>query len=91
MFGSGIGLIKYNSRAKRDGIRDPEGIKVVCSKYCFSASHFGTPEKIPDKDTIGYMDIGGTKERVVYKVLAPADLAICWCFLYNLLSIMVFS
>ena len=55
LFGSGIGLIKYNSRAKRDGIRDPEGIKVVCSKYCFSASHFGTPEKIPDKDTIGYM------------------------------------
>ena len=56
--GSKAGLIKQNSGTKRDGKRDPEGIKtikVVCSKGCFSASHFGTPERTPDKDTIGYM------------------------------------
>ena len=56
--GSKAGLIKNNSATKRDGKRDPEGIKtikVVCSKGCFSASHFGTPEKIPDKQTIRYM------------------------------------
>lgn len=56
--GSKAGLIKTNSAKKRDGKRDPEGIKtikVVCSKGCFSASHFGTPERIPDKQTIGYM------------------------------------
>ena len=56
--GAKAGLIKQNSGTKRDGKRDPEGIKtikVVCTKHCFSASHFGTPERIPDKDTIGYM------------------------------------
>lgn len=56
--GSKAGFIKHNSATKRDGKRDPEGIKtikVVCSKGCFSASHFGTPERIPDKQTIGYM------------------------------------
>ncbi len=56
--GSKAGLIKRNSAKGRDGKRDPEGIKtikVVCSKHCFSASHFGTPERIPDKETIGYM------------------------------------
>lgn len=56
--GSRAGLKKTNSVKGRDGKRDPEGIKtikVVCSKGCFSASHFGTPERIPDKDTIGYM------------------------------------
>lgn len=56
--GSKAGFIKKNSATKRDGKRDPEGIKtikVVCSKHCFSASHFGTPERVPDKDTIGYM------------------------------------
>ncbi len=56
--GSKAGFIKNNSATKRDGKRDPEGIKtikVVCSKGCFSASHFGTPERIPDKQTIGYM------------------------------------
>lgn len=56
--GSKAGFIKKNSAKGRDGKRDPEGIKtikVVCSKGCFSASHFGTPERIPDKDTIGYM------------------------------------
>ncbi|GFI46672.1 hypothetical protein IMSAGC019_01991 [Lachnospiraceae bacterium] len=56
--GAKAGLIKQNSGTKRDGKRDPEGIKtikVVCSKHCFSASHFGTPERIPDKLTIEYM------------------------------------
>lgn len=56
--GSKAGFIKNNSATKRDGKRDPEGIKtikVVCSKGCFSASHFGTPERIPDKQTIEYM------------------------------------
>lgn len=56
--GSKAGFIKKNSVMGRDGKRDPEGIKtikVVCSKGCFSASHFGTPERIPDKDTIEYM------------------------------------
>lgn len=56
--GSKAGFIKHNSATKRDGKRDPEGIKtikVVCSKGCFSASHFGTPERIPDKHTIEYM------------------------------------
>lgn len=56
--GSKAGFIKKNSSKGRDGKRDPEGIKtikVVCGKHCFSASHFGTPERIPDKDTIGYM------------------------------------
>ena len=56
--GSKAGLIKRNSVMGRDGKRDPEGIKtikVICSKGCFSASHFGTPERIPDQDTIGYM------------------------------------
>jgi len=56
--GSKAGFIKKNSPMRRDGKRDPEGIKtikVVCSKGCFSASHFGTPERIPDKQTIGYM------------------------------------
>lgn len=56
--GSKAGFIKKNSTKGRDGKRDPEGIKtikVVCSKGCFSASHFGTPERIPDKQTIGYM------------------------------------
>lgn len=55
--GSKAGFKKNNS-AKKNGKRDPEGIKtikVVCSKGCFSASHFGTPERVPDKDTIGYM------------------------------------
>lgn len=56
--GSKAGFLKKNSSKGRDGKRDPDGIKtikVVCSKGCFSASHFGTPERIPDKDTIGYM------------------------------------
>lgn len=56
--GNKAGFIKRNSSKGRDGKRDPEGIKkikVICSKGCFSASHFGTPEKTPDKDTIGYM------------------------------------
>lgn len=56
--GSKAGFIKRNSSKGRDGKRDPEGIKtikVICSKGCFSASHFGTPEKIPDKHTIEYM------------------------------------
>lgn len=56
--GSKAGFIKINSAKKRDGERDPEGIKtikVICSKGCFSAAHFGTPERIPDKQTIGYM------------------------------------
>lgn len=56
--GAKAGLLKKNSSKGRDGKRDPEGIKtikVVCSKGCFSASHFGTPERIPDKQTIGYM------------------------------------
>lgn len=56
--GSKAGLIKTNSVMGRDGKRDPEGIKtikVICSKGCFSASHFGTPERIPDKETIKYM------------------------------------
>lgn len=56
--GAKAGLIKQNSGTKRDGKRDPEGIKtikVVCTKHCFSASHFGTPERIPDKETIRYM------------------------------------
>ncbi len=56
--GAKAGLLKKNSAKGRDGKRDPEGIKtikVVCSKGCFSASHFGTPERIPDKQTIGYM------------------------------------
>lgn len=56
--GSKAGFVKKNSVKGRDGKRDPEGIKtikVVCSKSCFSASHFGTPERIPDKQTIGYM------------------------------------
>ena len=55
--GSKAGFIKMNS-ARKNGERDPEGIKtikVICSKGCFSASHFGTPERIPDKYTIGYM------------------------------------
>lgn len=56
--GSKAALRKQNSERKRDGKRDPERIKtikVVCSKGCFSASHFGTPESVPDKHTIGYM------------------------------------
>ena len=56
--GSKAAFRKTNSAKKRDGQRDPEGIKtikVVCSKGCFSAAHFGTPERIPDKQTIGYM------------------------------------
>lgn len=56
--GNKAGFIKMNSSKGRDGKRDPEGIKtikVICSKRCFSASHFGTPERIPDKHTIGYM------------------------------------
>lgn len=56
--GAKAGFLKKNSSKGRDGKRDPEGIKtikVICSKHCFSASHFGTPEKIPDKQTIGYM------------------------------------
>lgn len=56
--GGKAGFIKENSAKRMDGDRDPEGIKtirVVCSKHCFSASHFGTPERVPDKDTIGYM------------------------------------
>lgn len=56
--GSKAGFIKNNSATKRDGKRDPEGIKtikVVCGKGCFSAAHFGTPERVPDKQTIGYM------------------------------------
>ncbi len=56
--GSKAGFIKNNSATKRDGKRDPEGIKTikaVCSKGCFSAAHFGTPERIPDKQTIEYM------------------------------------
>lgn len=56
--GSKAGFVKRNSVKGRDGKRDPEGIKtikVICSKGCFSAAHFGTPERIPDKDTIGYM------------------------------------
>ena len=56
--GSKAGFRKSNSSKGRDGKRDPEGIKtikVVCSKGCFSASHFGTPERVPDRHTIGYM------------------------------------
>lgn len=56
--GNKAGFIKTNSKMGRDGKRNPEGIKtikVVCGRGCFAASHFGTPEKIPDKHTIRYM------------------------------------
>lgn len=66
--GSKAGLIKRNSVMGRDGKRDPEGIKtikVICSKGCFSASHFGTPERIPDKETIGYMAYRWNQRAVI--------------------------
>lgn len=66
--GSKAGFIKKNSSKGRDGERDPEGIKiikVVCSKHCFSASHFGTPERIPDKDTIGYMAYRWNQRKIL--------------------------
>lgn len=66
--GSKAGFRKRNSAKKRDGKRDPEGIKtikVVCSKGCFSASHFGTPERIPDKGTIGYMAYRWNQRKIL--------------------------
>lgn len=49
--GSKAAFKKKNSY-KREGIKT---ISVVCSNHCFSASHFGTPENVPDKATIEYM------------------------------------
>lgn len=66
--GCKAGFIKENSAKGRDGKRNPEGIKtirVVCSKHCFSASQFGTPERVPDKDTIGYMAYRWNQRRLL--------------------------
>ena len=66
--GNKAGFIKKNSAKRRDGKRNPEGIKtikVICSKGCFSASHFGIPEKVPDKHIIGYMAYRWNQRKIL--------------------------